>query len=190
MAACVQCTTSEFVLFVALLGLKKAVVSVGTILYVVVVLAKAVFYERLSGGQRTGVCILLALNNLLLSIGRDSFGTKVFVGAGVGLIVLTLIANGKILSAAGVSIFGLLYNYWGGGLVLSLLGCVVGWLVLGLGVWPMLPVTAASDQQEQYNAADANSANRAARRAAAAQQTQAGPDVPAKKKKGKGKRRG
>jgi hypothetical protein len=73
--------------------------------------------------------------------------------------------------------------------VLSLLACVAGWLVLGLGVWPMLPVAAASDQQEQYQAADASSANRAARRAAAAQPTQAGPDVPAKKKKGKGKRR-
>ena len=177
-------------LFVALLGLKKAVVSVGTILYVVVVLGKAVFYERLSGGQRTCVCVLLALNNLLLSIGRESFGTKVFVGAGVGLIVLTLIANGKILSAAGVSIFGLVYNYYGGGLVLSLLACVVGWLVLGLGVWPMLPLAAASDQQEQHHAADANSANRAARRAAAAQPTHpAGPDAPVKKKKGKGKRR-
>ena len=177
-------------LFVALLGLKKAVVSVGTVLYVVVVLAKAVFYERLSGGQRTGVCVLLALNNLLLSIGRESFGTKVFVGAGVGLIVLTLIANGKILSAAGFSIFGFVYNYWGGGLVLSLLTCVAGWLALGLVVWPMLPTSAVSDQQEQYHAADAGSTNRAARRAAAAQSTQpAGPDVPAKKKKGKGRRR-
>jgi hypothetical protein len=182
------------VLFVALLGLKKAVLNVGTILYVVVVLAKAVFYEKLSGGQRTGVCLLLGLNNLLLSIGRDSFGTKVFVGAGVGLIVLTLIANGKILSAAGVSIFGFVYNYWGGGLVLSLLGCVVGWLVLGLfvcRVWPMLPVSAASDQHEPYDdATDPNSANRTARRAAAAPPTPpAGPDEPAKKKKGKGKRR-
>lgn len=178
-------------LFVALLGLKKAVLNVGTILYVVVVLAKAVFYEKLSGGQRTGVCLLLGLNNLLLSIGRDSFGTKVFVGAGVGLIVLTLIANGKILSAAGVSIFGFVYNYWGGGLVLSLLGCVVGWLVLGLFVWPMLPVSAASDQHEPYDdATDPNSANRTARRAAAAPPTPpAGPDEPAKKKKGKGKRR-
>ena len=39
--AAVQCTTTDFVLFVTLLGLKKAVVSVGTILYVVVVLATA-----------------------------------------------------------------------------------------------------------------------------------------------------
>ena len=84
-AAWAQCTTTEFILFVALMALKKAAVSVGAVLYVVVVLAKAFFYERLSGGQRTGVCLLLALNNLLLSIGRDSFGTKVFVGAGVGL---------------------------------------------------------------------------------------------------------
>lgn len=189
-AAWAQCTTAEFVLFVALMALRKAAVSVGAVLYVVVVLAKAVFYERLSGGQRTGVCLLLALNNLLLSIGRDSFGTKVFVGAGVGLIVLTLIANGKILSAAGVSIFGFAYNYWGSGLVLSLLSCVVGWLVLGLGVWPMLPVSGGPDQQEHYPAEDASGTNRAARRAAAAQQTpSAGPDVPAKKKKGKGKRR-
>jgi hypothetical protein len=187
--AAVQCTTTDFVLFVTLLGLKKAVVSVGTILYVVVVLAKAVFYERLSGGQRTGVCVLLGLNNLLLSIGRDSFGTKVFVGAGVGLVVLTLIANGKILSAAGVSIFGIVYNYWGGGLVLSLSSCIVGWLVLGLGLWPMLPLPAESSQG-QDEAADSESANRAARRAAAAQAAQAaGSDVPAKKKKGKGKRR-
>lgn len=172
-------------LFVALLGLKKTVVSVGTVLYVVVVLAKAVFYERLSAGQRIGVCLLLGLNNLLLSVGRDSFGTKVFVGAGIGLIALTLMANGKMLSAAGISIFGIVYNYCGSGLVLSLLACIVGWLVLGLGVWPMLPLTTAPDQHQYAPATDSNSANRAARRAAATEATH----VPAKKKKGKGKRR-
>jgi hypothetical protein len=204
-----QCSAADFVLFVILLALKKVVVSVGAILYVVALLAKAVFFERLTGGQRTGVCMFLAVVNLLLSICRDDFGMKVFVGAGVGLIMLVLLVNGNVMSAAGISIFGISYNYHGGGLVVSLVSCIGGWMVLGVGIWPLLPLSVGGGPPSQNDDHDdmeeedmGSSASRSARRAAAMAAAQAGgsswggkgdagsgADVPAKKKKGKGKRR-
>ena len=97
---------SDFVLFVVLQALKLVVVNAGAILYVVVLLGRAVFYEKLSGGQRTVVCVLLAMSSLLLSIWRDSFGTMVAVGSCVMLLVLTLLANGSVFGAGGVAAFG------------------------------------------------------------------------------------
>jgi len=97
---------SDFVLFVVLQALKLVVVNAGAILYVVVLLGRAVFYEKLSGGQRTVVCVLLAMTSLLLSIWRDSFGTMVAVGSCVMLLVLTLLANGSVFGAGGVAAFG------------------------------------------------------------------------------------
>lgn len=211
-----QCSTADFILFVILLALKKVVVSVGAILYVVALLAKAVFFEKLSpksfsGGQRTGLCMFLAVVNLLLSIGRDDFGMKVFVGAGVGLIMLVLLVNGNVMSAAGISIFGVVYNYYGGGLVVSLVSCIGGWMVLGVVVWPLCVAGRSSSQNDDDDDADeddtGSSASRTARRAAAMNAAQASgrpwaasqgqgqgqqeavAEVPAKKKKGKGKRR-
>ena len=97
---------SDFVLFVVMQALKLVVVNAGAILYVVVLLGRAVFYEKLSGGQRTVVCVLLAMSSLLLSIWRDSFGTMVAVGSCVMLLVLTLLANGSVFGAGGVAAFG------------------------------------------------------------------------------------
>jgi hypothetical protein len=81
----------------------------------------------------------------MLSVNHESFGMKVLVACLTGLIVLTLYANGKVMCAMGSSIFGVAFVYFEWGLVVSLLACLVGWLLIGLFLPPLLPSKMKAD---------------------------------------------